>query len=229
MENLLIILGIILDTVLIAVHSKRKFGKVNLPWTIGVPVYFILSYAVMIGRYSLGGDDLAAGLGGFIAQFIGFAVYWLFKGRLPAEKGVKQPMNDWLTAFIYFLISGLVIPNIISYFAGRFLYFWLFMLGGPIGMVVGIIIVGALSYWAGIVITTRYVTENYLIKNPGKILNLAVLFLIISKALSAAGPLRRNVGDAPYVVFLGLIAVAIYYFLSKRYLLNNEQKTPNLP
>jgi hypothetical protein len=222
MENLLINIGIILTAILIAAHSKSKFGKVNLPWTIGVPIYLYLSYAVMVSKYGTGGNDSAAALGGFIAQFIGFIVYWLFKGRLPAEKGAKQPANDWLIAFSFFMISGLAVPFIIYLIARRFLYLWLLMNGGASILFLVIALVEGLSYWAGILLSTRYVTKYYIIKSPRKIVNIATVFLAVSKVFSAVEQLRGSSAQAPYIIFSELVLVAVYYFLSKRSLHNNQ-------
>lgn len=97
MENILIYLGIAITVGLIAVHSKKKFGKINKFWTIGVAAYLVLSHGTMVGRFGTGGDDIAGGIGGFIAQLIGFVVYWLFTGRrsiIVDGAPVKQSATD---------------------------------------------------------------------------------------------------------------------------------------
>lgn len=141
----------------------------------------------------------------------------------------KKQSANWYIAATHYLTAGFVIPFLVSLVAGIIAVPFVAIInpGATKNSLIVLIVVTALmlvALYLGVIYSSRYLAKTYIIKDSAKIVKLSVIYMIVIFVIfriDALGEDGLTNGNIINIVH-NIIAVAIFYTTSKKYVKNSE-------
>lgn len=141
----------------------------------------------------------------------------------------KKQSANWYIAATHYLTAGFVIPFLVSLIAGIIAVPFVAIInpGATKNSLIVLIVVTALmlvALYLGVIYSSRYLAKTYIIKDSAKIVKLSVIYMIVIFVIfriDALGEDGLTNGNIINIVH-NIIAVAIFYTTSKKYVKNSE-------